>query len=212
MMFKKIFVSTVLFILILSFGVAYAATLVIDDFEDGNISSAPKWWTFDKASIKVDKVTGKGDGLGKKAAVLSGSTTNWYIGGLGTYLGIDGTKYNALQIKVKGEGPMSGQLKIELFDDDNKNWDAEQDSKKGWIAKYDDTWVYILAVDGAEWKDIVIPFSDFKDSNPGVGNDKLDLNQADGSGGLLQISLIVLSSGEKGKANIAIDSLKLIKQ
>lgn len=210
-MIKKMLIL-VLAIMVLNIGAAYAATLVIDDFEDGNISKNPKWWTFDKIKVKVDKVTGKGKNLGKKALVISGSTKDWYIGGLGTYLGKDGSKFDAVKIKIKGESEASGQLKIELFDDDNKNWDAEQDAKKGWKAKYDDTWTYYLAIGSKDWKEIIIPFSDFSDSNPGVGNDKLDLKQEEGSGGLLQITLIALSSSEKGKANYAIDEIKLIKQ
>ena len=192
--------------MILSLTAAWAAALVIDDFEDGNINKNPKWWIFDKVKAIVNKVSGK------YALVITGSTTNWYIGGLGTYIGKDGSKFNAVKISIKGEGPMSGQLKIELFDDDNKNWEAEQDPKKGYKAKYDDTWTYFLPVNGKKWKEVIIPFKDFQDSNPGVGNDILDLKQNDGSGGLLQITLVALSSGEKGKANYAIDKIELIKQ
>ena len=210
-MIKKLIFLLVILNLVFA-GAALAASKVVDDFEDGNISKDPKWWTFDKAVLKVEKASGKSENLGKYALSLTGSTSNWYIGGLGAYLGIDGTKYNAIEIKIKGAGQMSGQLKIELFDDDNNNWDAEQDSQKGWAAKYDDTWVYTMSVDWPDWKTIVIPFSDFKDSNSGVGNDKLDLNQSNGSGGLLQITLVVLSSSEKGKASYSIDEIKLIKQ
>ena len=188
------------------------AEFVIDNFEDGNISAKPEWWKFDRLILDVVDITGKapkGVTLGKKGLSLEGSTRDWYIGGLGTYLGIDAMAYKYLDLLVYGNGKNSGQLKIELWDDDNNNWKAEQDPKKNYIPMYDDRLIYTLVVDWEGWKKMHIPITDFEDDNSGVGNDKWDPAQANGSAGLLQVSMVALGKGAKGQIQVVIDEIKL---
>ena len=195
----------------LSLASVLQAARIIDDFEDGNISANPAWWKFGRIIADVVENTGKapkGVKLGGKGMSLEGSTRDWYIGGLGTYLGVDGTAYANLELLVYGKGKNSGQLKIELWDDDNKNWKAEQDEKKNYVPIHDDQFATTLVVDWEGWKKVVIPFDDFSDENPGVGNDKWDPNQIDGSGGLLQLSMVALGRGAKGEIKVIIDDMR----
>ena len=86
------------------------AARVIDNFEDGNISANPEWWKFGRMIADVAAVAGKapkGETLGKKALSIEGSTSNWYIGGLGTYMGIDGTPFDRLEMLIYGNGKNS---------------------------------------------------------------------------------------------------------
>lgn len=190
----------------------------IDDFEDGNYTKNPEWWKFDRLFMSVVKNSPeeklKYPFLGNFSLLLEGSTTNWYIGGCGLYIGKDATSYDALQLVVYGNGPNSGLLKIELYDDDNGNWDVDVDkAKNGHNPTADDKFTYTLDVNWAGWKVVTIPFYDFEDENPGIGDDKWNPDQKNGSGGLLQMQMIALSAGKPvGKIDVKIDSIKLIKR
>jgi hypothetical protein len=198
-------------VLVLLMQTAFAARL-IDDFEDGNISKDPEWWKFGRLLSDVIKNKGKapkGETLGKNGLSIEGSTRNWYIGGLGTYIGVDAGAFTHFEMLVLGSGKDSGQLKIELWDDDNKNWKAEADSKKDYVPIYDDVYAYTLMIDWEGWKRVTLPFKDFADSNPGVGNDQWDPAQLDGSGGLLQMSLVALGRSASGKVEVILDDVRL---
>lgn len=186
---------------------------VIDDFEDGNITANPEWWKFDRVLLNVvENKKGEYKYLGDRSLSIEGSTVNWYIGGMGAYFGIDGTKYDRVRMVVWGGGADSGTIKIELIDDDNRNWQCDINKAKGWEPVADDKFVYFLPVDWSGWKTIDIPFRDFEDENPQVGDNKWNPDQSDGSGGLLQFQMIFLSSKKAvGKINAKIDSIKLVK-
>jgi len=193
--------------------------LLIDDFESGSLKSPRDWWTFDieKAAAAPNKDLKEGDEkvaarVGNYSMLLTGSAKNWYAGGVGTYIAkenLELSKYSNFSLDVYGNGPGSGTLKIELYDDDNSNWQVEQDPNKGFIALYDDKFVYELKVDWSGWKQVSIPMSDFVDENPGVGDDIWNPMQSGGSGGLLQVQFICLGSTDKGRVNFNVDNVML---
>jgi hypothetical protein len=156
-------------------------TYMIDDFEDNDYSSNPEWWSFDSVKPKVvgnsDYQSGDPVSLSeirKYSLNLTGTCSDWYCGGIGTYLarkGVDLSKYNTFQMDIYGNGPGSGTVKVEMNDDDNGNWQIEQDPKKNYANMYDDKFVYNVTVDWKGWKRVMIPLADFSDENPGVGDD-----------------------------------------
>lgn len=192
----------------------------IDNFEDGDYVT-PEWWKFDNIAVSAaqnSSMTG-GDpasagSVGRYSLSMKGRATNWYVGGVGTYFAKPKTNYsvyNAIQMDVFGNGPGSGTLKIELFDDDNGNWQVEQDPKKQYAPIYDDKLSYELAVNWKGWKRITLPFADFEDINAGVGDDIWNPDQKGGSGGFLQIQLIALGPKRDGNVNFAVDNIVLVK-
>ncbi|MBU0672773.1 MAG: hypothetical protein KJ732_07095 [Candidatus Margulisbacteria bacterium] len=192
---------------------------VITDFESGNLKSPVEWWTFDLKGLKVvanDSLT-EGDqavvsGVGKYSLQMKGEATNWYAGGAGAYIAKEGqdlSKFNSLKLDIYGNGEGSGTLKIELFDDDNNNWQVEQDPAKNYAATSDDKLVYDINVDWSGWQRVVVPLADFVDDNPGVGDDVWNPVVKDDSGGLLQIQLIGLAAAEKGTVNYNVDNISL---
>lgn len=193
--------------------------LLIDDFESGSLKAPREWWTFDirKAEIASNKTLTAGDKevagmVGNYSLLLQGDATNWYAGGCGTYLAKerqDLSKYNSLQLDIYGNGPGSGTVKIELFDDDNKNWQVEQDPARAYAPIYDDKYVYDIRVDWNGWKREIIPLDDFVDDNPGVGDDVWNPQQVGGSGGLLQMQFICIAGTEKGSVNYNVDNVSL---
>ena len=188
------------------------AVYVVDTFEDGDFQQNPEWWRFGLLNLKViDNDKNEYRFLESKSLHLTGMTENWYVGGLGTYIGVDGSQFDAVKLVVKGSGKKSGVLKLELYDDDNQNWEVEQDSVKS-IPQYDDRWAFNLNVDWTGWKVVIVPFSEFFDDNPLVGDDKFNVDQKDGSGGLLQMQIIALSATKRGAVDIKVDSIRLIKQ
>lgn len=194
---------------------------LIDDFESGSLKYPREWWVFDikKGEIASNKDLNLGDAavaneIGNYSLVLAGEATNWYAGGCGSYLAKEGqdlSKYSALQLDVYGNGPGSGTLKIELFDDDNRNWQAEQDPAKNYAPIYDDKFISEVRVDWNGWKRVAIPFADFVDDNPKVGDDVWNPQQIGGSGGLLQVQFICIASSDRGRVNYNVDNVALIQ-
>lgn len=207
-MLKKI----TLLLLLASPCLAAGQAFMIDDFEAGLAGRG--WWAFDaKVDVTLtDKLTG-GETLniGKKALSISGPATSYYVGGIGCYLAKerqDLSKYKAVQLDVYGNGPGSGSLKVELIDDDNKGWACEQDAK--YQPTMDDRFTSETSVDWKGWKRVTVPLADFQDDNPLIGDDAWNPEQANGSGGLLQIQIIAIASQPKGSVNLFIDNVQLI--
>jgi hypothetical protein len=199
-----------------------AAGFLIDNFENGNFTTKPAWWVFDHISPEVLSKNNFPDGdhlvareMGNYSLFIKGTTkTAWYAGGMGVYLSRPGqelSQYRNLQIDLYGYGPGQGTLKIELFDDDNNNWETEQNTREGYALLYDDRFVAEVMVDWLGWKRVVIPFSDFKDDNPGVGDDLWNPFQTGNSGGLLQMQFICIASSKNGALQYAVDNLRLTK-
>jgi len=179
--------------------------LIIDDFEDGEYQKKPEWWAFDKVKLQVTP---------EKRLLIQGATNNWYVGGFGIYLAKENqdlSKYTSLDLDVYGYGLNSGILKIELYDDDNGNWQIEQDMAKGYAPIYDDRFVYELKVDWKGFKHVSIPIEEFVDNNPEAGDNVWNPQQLGGSGGLLQMQFIVMATSKTGKVEMELDNIKLVE-
>lgn len=185
-----------------------AQDLLIDNFDDADITNAPNWWTFDRIQTSFPEAAEKRYGL--YYLKVTGKAENYYVGGMGTYLGKDASMLDTWSMDVYGNGPASGTIKIQMFDDDNGNYQIEQDSK--YEPLYDDRVEYELPVTWTGWQTVEIPFNKFVDTNPGIGDDIFNPDQKNGSGGLLQIQLIFLATSPTGNVNIGIDNIRLIKK
>ena len=185
----------------------YDKVLLIENFNDGNISAAPEWWKFDR--LEATAAESKDNRLGQFYLKLTGKAEKYYVGGLGAYLGKSAAEYNALALDVYGAGLNSGTLRVQLFDDDNGTYQVEQD--KNFKPTQDDQLEYEIVVDWEGWRTVEIPFSRFVDVNPGIGNDRWDAGATGGSGGLLHIQIIALSNTPNGQLNIGLDNLQLVK-
>lgn len=197
-----------------------SGVFLIDNFESGSIKSPTEWWVFDiETGSPVNNsgltagdasVAGK---VGNYSLLLKGRANNWYAGGCGTYVAkpnINYSNYNTFQIDVYGNGPGSGTIKVELWDDDNKNWEAEQDPTKSYAPVYDDKWIYDIRVDWQGWRRVTVPLEDFVDEITSVGDNILNLDQSNGSGGLLQVQFVCLASKSTGLVNLNIDNIALL--
>jgi hypothetical protein len=98
---------------------------------------------------------------------------------------------------VRGYGPASGRIKIELGEDDDGNWEIQKD-RRTFRLLHDDLYVFELIVDWEGWRRVTIPLRRFVDANPGVGNDLFDPARDLTSGGLLELQLLFAptSAGE----------------
>ena len=197
-----------------------SSVYMIDDFEDGNYSTNPEWWKFDNVSVSAVDNSGVQTGdadiakqTGKYSVSVAGSSTDWYAGGMGTYVAKknnDLGRYNAFQMDVFGYGPGSGTIKIELVDDDKGNWQVDQDSKG--VPLYDDKFAYNIIVDWRGWKRLTIPLSDFALDNPGRGDGILTVGQEGGKGGLLSVQFIFIGPKKAGQLKYNIDNVSLVKK
>lgn len=212
---KRVFLLFGLIFLLAGVGQAQFSFHLIDNFEDANFTRAPKWWRFGDVRTEVvnnasttvrDLIT---ESCGEYSLKLSGKTNDWYIGGMGTDLGLDASRFSRFQIDISGEKKYQGKLIIELFDDDNQNYQIEQDPQKNYRAIYDDKWVAEVLIQGDGFTRTSIPFTAFKDGNPGIGDDVWNPDQEGGSGGLLKMQLIIISGDESGKTDFKIDNLLL---
>jgi len=189
---------------------------VIANFENGNITS-PEWWKFDSVTVTIaknakltagDKKVSKE--VGKYSLNIKGKATNWYAGGCGTFVAnpkIDFSKYSAIRIDVYGTGKDSGKMQVEVYDDDNGSGQLEQDKNKNYAPIADDKFSYQMPVDWKGWKRVVIPFNEFDDVNPGVGDDIWN----PGVGGLLQVQVIAISSKKVGNCDFFVDNIVVVK-
>lgn len=207
-------VWALLFIISFLVNIAFAqfTFYLIDNFEGGK---AEKWWKF--GEVKIDPVKNSdsqakdqvAQSCGDYALKISGKTNDWYVGGIGTYIGTDADSYSRLQMDICGNHKSGGTLKIELFDDDNQNFNLEQDPEKSFAPIYDDKWVAEVNLLGPGFTRISIPFPAFRDANPGVGDGQWNPSQKDGSGGLLQLQFVFITEKQKGEVDLKIDNVLL---
>ncbi len=182
--------------------------LMIDDFEDADLNKFREWWTFDKVIIKSKDIETKKPFLGKISLAISGSSNNWYAGGLGTYLNEDAHYFKTLKLVIFSPKINSGSIRIELYDDDNNNKVVDIDKDKQ-IPSKDDLFIYDLNLVWEGWKVVTIPLTDFVDFNNDVGDNIWNPNQLYGSAGLIQMQLVILSSKFKSELiNFEIDTIK----
>lgn len=189
-------------------------TYLIDDFEDADIKKNPRWWGFGNLVISyVYNSVYNLNRLGRVSVKFEGKSHGDYlIGGCGTYFkGLNAAPFNAIQMEVHGIGKESGVVFIELFDDDNGNYQIEPHPYDKSMTMADDKFLYILDVNWAGWQTVTIPFEYFTDANPGIGDDKWNPNLLNDSGGLLQMQLIFLTSQPQGLLNVMIDHISLVR-
>jgi len=181
--------------------------LVMEDFDDGNYTKDPEWWVFGGAELNVIGNPAKD----KYSLLIRGIARDWYVGGIGLYLGNPAknySRYSRVEMDVYGYGPKSGTAKIELYDDDNGNWQVEQDPKT-FNPLFDDKFVYELKIDWDGWKHVSIPISEFADLNPEAGDNVWNPSLQGGSGGLLQMQIIAVASSKTGKVEFILDNIGL---
>ena len=139
---------------------------------------------------------------------VSGASNNWYAGGIGTYIGEAAHYFQTLKIVIYSPKINSGLIRIELYDDDNNNTIVDIDSDTNLPSK-DDMFIYDLNLSWEGWKVVEIPINEFVDFNDTVGDNMWNPNTLYGSGGLLQIQLIILSSKFKSETiSFNIDTIK----
>jgi len=188
---------------------------LIDNFEDGNFTQGARWWRF--GNLKTECVKNPSAeardliaaSCGDYSLNLAGETNNWYIGGIGTDLGIDASKFSRFQLDIYGHDKYRGKLIIELYDDDNDNNILEQDPQKNFAPVYDDKWVAEVNILGKGFSRISIPFTAFRDENPGIGDDKWNPEQKGDSGGLLKMQMVAITEKQQGKLDFNVDNLLL---
>jgi hypothetical protein len=169
------------------------------------------WWRFGELDAQVvTNIATESPYLEKYSLRLSGNPSQLFVGGMGAYVGADVSQYNAIKVLVKGKGKNSGSIIIELYDDDNRNWSVELFPKFPSQPCFDDRFVYTQKVTWTGWRMLIIPFSHFFDSNPSVGDNKWNPDQLDGSGGLLQMQMILMATTPKAVPDISIDFFKFI--
>ena len=211
---KKHFLIIGLILVLASAAFSQFSFYLIDNFESGNFDRL-KWWRFGDLKVKVtENASPEGRDLiaescGQYALNFSGDSKNWYVGGVGTEMGMDATRFSRFQIDVFGSDEYRGKLIIELLEDDNGNYSIEQDPKKNYDPLYDDKWVAELNIQGKGFTRVSIPFSAFRDANPGVGDDKWNPEQKNGSGGLLKLQLVAITDKKEGKIDFSLDNLLL---
>lgn len=182
--------------------------LMVDDFEDANITEFREWWTFDKVMIQTKNVESKKPFLGKVSLSVNGSSNNWYAGGFGVYINQDAHYFKTLKLVIFSPKINSGSIRIELYDDDNNNKIVDIDTDKQ-IPSKDDLFIYDLNLVWEGWKVVSIPLTDFVDFNLDVGDNIWNPNQLYGSAGLIQMQLVVLSSKHKSELiEFEIDTIK----
>ncbi len=211
---RKLILTLGIVVLIAAATFSQFSFYLIDNFENGKFDKS-KWWRFGglRGEIVENPSPGKQDliaeSCGNCALNLSGASRDWYVGGIGTELGVDGTHYSRFQIDVYGSDEWRGKLMVELFEDDNQNYSIEQDPQKDYEPLCDDKWVAEINIQGKGFTRISIPFSAFQDVNPEIGDNIWNPSQSDGSGGLLKLQLVTITEKQQGKMDFNIDNLLL---
>lgn len=178
--------------------------IVIENFEVKDFSQNPNWWRFGDSKITVVS----SPAIDKYAVSISGKAINWFVGGIGLYIADpfrDISKYSSITLDVYSKNPKNGKLKIELYDDDNGNWQIEQDPKNEPL--FDDRFVYELNIDWQGWKHLTVPFTEFVDNNPNIGDNIWNPNLYGNSRGLIQIQFITVASSKGGSVDLVIDNI-----
>ena len=185
---------------------------LVDNFEDGDLKRSPSWWQFGGLYTEIvqndQEVVSYLDPL---SLSVTGRTSSGYIGGCGTYFGIDGTQYDTLKLVIHSSKKSKGVMRVELYDDDNGTWSIEKDPSNPSSPGFDDKYIYNLSLDWDGWRVVTIPFDQFYDQNPAIGDGVWNPDQKNGSGGLLQMQFIFLSDQTKGYVDVQIDTIKFFK-
>jgi hypothetical protein len=213
---KRLFVLCLLLLGLAAVASAQFSFYLIDNFENGQFNTG-KWWRFGDVkadimanpSMEAETLDLIANSCGTYSIKLSGQAKDWYVGGIGTELGVDASQFSRFQIDIYGHESYRGKLVIELFEDDNNNYTIEQDPKNNYAALYDDKWVAEVNIQGKGFTRVSIPFSAFRLANPGVGDGIWNPHQQNGSGGLLKLQLVAIADQQDGKVDFAIDNILL---
>jgi hypothetical protein len=179
----------------------HGENLILDDFEATN--ECPRWWSFGTLTYHRAQASSDPKGQAQHYLEVRGQASGTFVDGRGLYLLDDIGERRTLRMDVRGYGQDSGRIRIELYDDDNGNWEIEKDPRS-YAPLYDDLFVYELAVDWNGWRQVELPLALFKDDNPTVGNNVLDPQRDLTSGGLLEIQLL-FGPTRKENLEVAID-------
>ena len=198
----------IIFFLLLAYQ-SFLSAFPLEDFEPGKEFNSGGWHFGNLSTVitPVDSEHILSKYSGKRVLHITGISNDWYVGGWGKSLFIDGAELTNLHIMIKGNGYDSGRIKIELYDDDNGNEKLEQDSE--FIATKDDRWSIYIPVTWDHWKTMIIPITKFKDDNPGIGDDIWNPDKSNKSGGLLVIQFVLLTNRRAEKVEMFIDDIFL---
>jgi hypothetical protein len=179
-----------------------SGVVTIDDFER---EQCPAWWTF--GDLEMSRETDD-PAQGPHYLAIRGQAPGMFAHGRGVFLEPDVSGHSRISLRVRGYGPGSGRIKIELFDDDNGNWEIEKDPHT-YEPLYDDRFVYELSVDWRGWREVEVPVTAFRSDNPNAGNNLFDPLRDLTSGGLLELQLLFAPSGDRGdEVMMDIDSVR----
>ncbi len=173
--------------------------LQVDDFESR--ANCPPWWTFGGLQYLRRPALPSEPGHGAQVLEVRGRARGAACG-MGLYCVQDIGTRRTLELDVRGYGPASGRVRIELYVDDNGNWEIEKDANYNPL--YDDRFVYEFDVDWTGWRRLRIPASLFRDDNPGIGTGVFTPQRDMTSGGLLQIQFLFRDAPE-GDGNVRLD-------
>ena len=95
-----------------------AVYYIVDSFSDASYLQKPEWWRFGNLYLSIEANKKKAKYLGKNALRIQGVTDKWYVGGCGSYLGIDAEPYKLIKLVIYSPKANNALLKIELYDDD----------------------------------------------------------------------------------------------
>ncbi|HTY13758.1 MAG TPA: carbohydrate binding domain-containing protein [Candidatus Omnitrophota bacterium] len=180
--------------------------LVIDNFEAGDFKKGRDWWTFDRASAGF-----VGGYRSKYAIEIKGTASNWYVGGIGTYLGHtdrDMSRYDLFDADICNNGQPGPSLKIELYQDNGGKGMVVEDTHKKLNPKYTECFSYKLKIDWTGWKHISVPLQDFTNDNPEDRDTVWNPKPGNGAGGLLQMQVIATASSRNGPVDLALDNIE----
>ena len=165
---------------------------LVDNFETGAVSD--KWYVFDNASAVIEKnpaalkTDSVSEAAGDRSLHLTGSSSNWYVGGMGSIFDVNGAAYSRMNIDVFGSKSY-GKVKVELFE------------KKSVAGTEEVKWVAELPVLGPGFTRLSIPFSAFaSESKPPVFH-------GDKGGNISKIQLIFVASEQKGSIDYYVDNI-----
>ena len=185
-----------------------SSVFFLDTFEDGDHLKNPNWWVFGALNLSVGYNTGSAQTpfVQRRSLVFRGEGAR-YVGGLGMYYPMALSSFGGLRLVVWGNGPESGHLQIQLFDDDNGNFlvDTFTDMKN--TPSKDDKWLHTLHIDWQGWREVLVPFSEFHDGNPGIGDGIWNPDKENKSGGFLQIQLIAMTANANMPLFFKLDSV-----
>lgn len=189
---KKFLVSALSVLIFIGIAQAQLTFYLIDNFEDGALS---KWYVFDNVKAEAVNNPVKNDedsvaeSCGEKSCKISGKTDNWYAGGMGTILDVDGYQYSRFLIDVYGSKNF-GKIKAELFE--RKTASSTEEVK----------WVVEIPVLGSGFTRYSIPFSAFN-----LDKAKEITFHGKRGGRISKLQLIFVAQSEKGDVDLAVDNL-----